>query len=82
TDRPNQRKVHQKIMPRLGGLAIFLSFVIGVIILQPQNVYSTAILAGAAIIVLTGMLDDMIELSAKYKLLGQIVAALLVVVWG
>lgn len=82
TDRPNQRKVHQKIMPRLGGLAIFLSFVIGVIILQPENVYATAILAGAAIIVLTGMLDDMIELSAKYKLLGQIVAAVLVVVWG
>ncbi|MGM0841721.1 MAG: glycosyltransferase family 4 protein [Bacillota bacterium] len=82
TDRPNQRKVHQKIMPRLGGLAIFLSFVIGVIILQPENVYSTAILVGAFIIVLTGMLDDMIELSAKYKLLGQIVAALLVVVWG
>ncbi|WP_061810714.1 glycosyltransferase family 4 protein [Rossellomorea vietnamensis] len=82
TDRPNQRKVHQKIMPRLGGLAIFISFVIGVIILQPENVYSTAILAGAAIIVMTGMLDDMIELSAKYKLLGQIVAAVLVVVWG
>ncbi|PFA67339.1 undecaprenyl-phosphate alpha-N-acetylglucosaminyl 1-phosphate transferase [Bacillus sp. AFS015802] len=82
TDRPNQRKVHQKIMPRLGGLAIFLSFVLGVIILQPENVYSTAILAGAAIIVVTGMLDDMIELSAKYKLLGQIIAALLVVVWG
>ena len=29
TDQPNQRKVHQKIMPRLGGLAIYISFVIG-----------------------------------------------------
>ena len=26
TDKPNQRKVHSKIMPRLGGLAIFISF--------------------------------------------------------
>jgi UDP-GlcNAc:undecaprenyl-phosphate/decaprenyl-phosphate GlcNAc-1-phosphate transferase len=82
TDQPNQRKVHQKIMPRLGGLAIFLSFMIGVIILQPENNYAMAILAGAVIIVLTGVLDDMIELSAKVKLLGQIVAAVLVVVWG
>ena len=29
TDKPNQRKVHQKIMPRLGGLAIYISFVDG-----------------------------------------------------
>lgn len=28
TDKPNQRKVHQKIMPRLGGLAIFLVFLL------------------------------------------------------
>ncbi|WP_226675904.1 glycosyltransferase family 4 protein [Rossellomorea aquimaris] len=82
TDRPNKRKVHQKIMPRLGGLAIFLSFLLGVIILQPYNIYSTAIMAGAAVIILTGALDDMVELSAKYKLAGQLVAALLVVVWG
>lgn len=82
TDRPNKRKVHQKIMPRLGGLAIFLSFLIGVIILHPYNIYSTAIMAGAAVIILTGVLDDMVELSAKYKLAGQLVAALLVVVWG
>ncbi|WP_456273220.1 glycosyltransferase family 4 protein [Bacillus sp. AK031] len=82
TDSPNHRKVHQKIMPRLGGLAIFLSFILGVIILQPSNVYANAIIAGAVIIVLTGALDDVFELSAKVKLLGQLIAALLVVVWG
>jgi UDP-GlcNAc:undecaprenyl-phosphate GlcNAc-1-phosphate transferase len=36
TDKPNTRKVHQKIMPRLGGLAIFFSFVIGILIIQPH----------------------------------------------
>jgi UDP-GlcNAc:undecaprenyl-phosphate/decaprenyl-phosphate GlcNAc-1-phosphate transferase len=82
TDRPNQRKVHQKIMPRLGGLAIFLSFLIGFIILQPESNYANAIIAGAVIIIITGVLDDVTELSAKFKLLGQIAAALLVVVWG
>lgn len=38
TDKPNNRKVHQKIMPRLGGLAIYISFVIGVFIMRPENV--------------------------------------------
>ncbi|MGF2617957.1 undecaprenyl/decaprenyl-phosphate alpha-N-acetylglucosaminyl 1-phosphate transferase [Rossellomorea vietnamensis] len=82
TDSPNHRKVHQKIMPRLGGLAIFLSFILGVIILQPSNLYANAIIAGAFVIVLTGALDDVYELSAKVKLFGQLIAALLVVVWG
>ena len=36
TDKPNKRKVHQKIMPRLGGLAIYISFIIGVFIVQPE----------------------------------------------
>ncbi|WP_243299887.1 glycosyltransferase family 4 protein [Bacillus litorisediminis] len=82
TDKPNQRKVHQKIMPRLGGLAIYLSFIIGVLILKPEDVYAAPILIGSVIIIITGFLDDMIELSAKWKLLGQIAAAVVVVLGG
>lgn len=82
TDKPNQRKVHQKIMPRLGGLAIFLSFIIGVAILRPDSPYALGIVLGAFVIIITGVLDDMMELSAKVKLLGQIAAALLVVIVG
>ncbi|UTE77335.1 glycosyltransferase family 4 protein [Rossellomorea sp. KS-H15a] len=82
TDKPNQRKVHQKIMPRLGGLAIFLSFIIGVAILRPDSPYALGIVLGAFVIIITGVLDDMMELSAKVKLLGQIAAALLVVLVG
>lgn len=82
TDAPNHRKVHQKIMPRLGGLAVYLSFIIGLLILHPENPYNTAIIIGSFIIVATGMLDDLYELSAKIKLLGQIGAALVVVLWG
>ncbi|WP_108668988.1 glycosyltransferase family 4 protein [Peribacillus acanthi] len=82
TDRPNQRKVHQKIMPRLGGLAIFISFVIGFLILQPDHEHALPILIGSVIIIVTGFLDDLFELSAKYKLLGQLAAALVVVLGG
>ncbi|QCJ44134.1 undecaprenyl/decaprenyl-phosphate alpha-N-acetylglucosaminyl 1-phosphate transferase [Bacillus sp. S3] len=82
TDKPNQRKVHQKIMPRLGGLAIYLSFIIGMLILSPDSPYALPIIIGSIIIIITGMLDDMLELSAKVKFIAQIAAAAVVVVWG
>lgn len=82
TDSPNQRKVHEKIMPRLGGLAIYISFIAGMFIMQPDAKYNTAILLGSLIIIITGMLDDLYELSAKIKLLGQLAAAAIVVVMG
>lgn len=93
TDKPNQRKVHQKIMPRLGGLAIYISFIIGILIIQPdQNFHlpllnpneyvHLAILLGSLIIIITGAIDDVKEISPKVKLLGQILASLLVIVLG
>ncbi|WP_170008247.1 glycosyltransferase family 4 protein [Bacillus fonticola] len=82
TDKPNQRKVHQKIMPRLGGLAIYISFLLGYLILRPEDPATWPLLVGATIIVMTGMIDDIRELSPKLKLLGQFTAAIVVVVWG
>lgn len=82
TDKPNHRKVHQKIMPRLGGLAVFLSFLFGVFILQPESEYHLWIVLGSLIIIITGVLDDMYELSAKVKLFGQLAAAFSVVILG
>jgi len=84
TDKPNHRKVHQKIMPRLGGLAIFISFLIGMAILRPQDdqIGTFSVILGACIIVFIGILDDMYELSAKVKFIWQIMAALVVVLGG
>ncbi|NHM29979.1 glycosyltransferase family 4 protein [Neobacillus terrae] len=82
TDKPNQRKVHHHLMPRLGGLAIYVSFVVGVMLTKPQNWYYMPILAGSSIIIITGVLDDVFQISAKLKLLGQLVASLIVVLIG
>lgn len=82
TDKPNNRKVHEKIMPRLGGLAVYISFIVGVLILRPEEPYHLWILLGSLIIIITGVLDDMYELSAKIKLLGQLAAAFSVVIFG
>ncbi|MFC5700908.1 glycosyltransferase family 4 protein [Cohnella faecalis] len=88
-DVPNQRKVHTRIMPRMGGLAIFASFTVVILALLPfipnnmmlshnRNLIA-AMLTGGTIIVLLGALDDRFELSAKLKLLVQIAAACVVV---
>jgi UDP-GlcNAc:undecaprenyl-phosphate/decaprenyl-phosphate GlcNAc-1-phosphate transferase len=86
TDKPNHRKVHEKIMPRLGGLAIYISFIVGLLVLRPFDPFNpnlnTAILIGSIIIIVTGVLDDMFELSAKIKFICQIAAALVVIFWG
>jgi UDP-GlcNAc:undecaprenyl-phosphate/decaprenyl-phosphate GlcNAc-1-phosphate transferase len=82
TDKPNQRKVHQKIMPRLGGLAIYISFIVGLLVLQPASIHHWPLVIGSFIIILTGIFDDLFELSAKIKLAGQLAAATVVVVWG
>ncbi|MBB4823574.1 UDP-GlcNAc:undecaprenyl-phosphate GlcNAc-1-phosphate transferase [Sporosarcina luteola] len=85
-DRPNYRKVHTTIMPRIGGLAIFGAFMIGYLILRPEDpgaTYNTVgIIVGAFLIIATGFLDDMLEITAKAKLVGQLAAALVVVMWG
>jgi UDP-GlcNAc:undecaprenyl-phosphate/decaprenyl-phosphate GlcNAc-1-phosphate transferase len=82
TDKPNQRKVHQRIMPRLGGLAIFISFLVGYFMMQPTSTYALPLLIGSFIIIMTGVLDDMMELSPKIKLAGQLLAAGVVVIYG
>lgn len=79
-DKPNHRKVHVGLMPRIGGLAIFTSFLIGYAILQPVNESALGIIIGACIIIFVGFLDDMLDLTAKAKLIGQLIAAI-VVIW-
>lgn len=82
TDRPSKRKVHKLLMPRLGGLAIYISFLLGVLFLKPENQYSNSIMIGSILIVITGVLDDVFELSAKLKFMMQFVAAAIVVIFG
>ncbi|KGX93938.1 UDP-phosphate N-acetylglucosaminyl 1-phosphate transferase [Pontibacillus halophilus JSM 076056 = DSM 19796] len=86
-DQPNYRKVHQKLMPRLGGLAIFISFLFGIFLFFPEynpvlKSQSWTLIIGSFIIIATGVLDDIRELSPKVKLSGQILAALVVVLGG
>lgn len=81
-DEPNYRKAHSIPTPTLGGLAIFISFIAGLLILQPSSDYHASMIIGACLIILVGVFDDLYNLSAKTKFLVQIVAALIVVFGG
>lgn len=87
-DVPNARKVHTRIMPRLGGLGIFASFIIALLLLFPfipeiftlrEVNFIKAFLVGGSITVLLGALDDRFDLPAKLKFLVQIATACIVV---
>lgn len=82
TDKPNERKVHKEIMPRMGGLAIYISFILGSYLFIPSYIKVWTIIVGVTIIVIIGMLDDIFCLSAKVKFIGQIIAALVPVIVG
>jgi len=81
-DVPDARKVHSKIMPRLGGLAIYMGFLLGYMLFGEHTAIMNSILIGSFIIVMTGVIDDIKPISAKTKLVGQLMAALVVTVYG
>ena len=81
-DYPNERKVHKKPMPLLGGLMIFFGFLFGYMFFAPQNTQMLAILIASFIVILTGFIDDVKPLKAKEKLVGQLIAASIITFYG
>lgn len=81
-DAPRERHSHKRVTPTLGGIAIFLSFSIGFFLAPIDKTGFLPVYIGALIIIITGFIDDIVELSPKLKLLGQILVALCVTVWG
>lgn len=78
-DFPNQRKIHTKVTPRLGGLAIFIGATLGALYLQPAHENLLGITLGALVIIIIGALDDRYTIRPLIKLTGQLIAAGLVV---
>jgi len=81
-DRPNARKVHTHIIPRLGGLAIYIGFLAGVLYSMPMNHEMLGLLLGCTAIVCVGIWDDICNIPAKVKLVGQILSAAIPVAFG
>jgi UDP-GlcNAc:undecaprenyl-phosphate GlcNAc-1-phosphate transferase len=76
------RRMHKLPIPRLGGLAIFLGFVVAVLIFVKPDLQTQGILMGAIIIVIMGAVDDAVSLKPVPRLVIQTVAALIPVLSG
>ena len=74
-DRPDRRKVHKRVMPRLGGLAIYFSFIAAVLLTMDMAPQVYGLLLGGTLIIVLGFIDDTKGLSPRLKLAGQIAAA-------
>jgi UDP-GlcNAc:undecaprenyl-phosphate/decaprenyl-phosphate GlcNAc-1-phosphate transferase len=72
---PNERSLHTTSTPKLGGLAILVGVEVAGVLLLPETGQTYAILAGAAVIAGVGVLDDVFDLPAWAKLIGQIVGS-------
>lgn len=71
----DERRVHKKPIPRLGGLAIYTASIISILVFLPIDKTTITVLIGATIIAITGIIDDMKPLKARTKLVFQILAS-------
>lgn len=78
----NNRTVHHGRIVRMGGLSIFLAFIITMAIFVKADKTINAIMVGALIIFIGGLIDDIFDLKPIIKLLFQIAAAFYVIVFG
>ncbi len=93
----DNRRMHQNVMPKLGGIAVIAGFLISIIyllfvvtiegsvdIFGQEQYYKKllGILLGIIVITITGILDDTKNLKAYQKMIGQIIAAAIVVAFG
>ena len=78
----DNRRVHTKPIPKLGGLGIFAAFLFGYMLFGVHSIQMNSILIGSFIIILTGIIDDIKPIGAKYKMLGQICAACSIIFYG
>ena len=89
-DRPGGRRRHQGVISRLGGIALYLSFVAGVILLmllpagwQPprqdpnEAIRLIGLLVGSTVIFAIGLLDDFVRLKPAIQFAGQLVVAVI-----
>jgi UDP-GlcNAc:undecaprenyl-phosphate GlcNAc-1-phosphate transferase len=81
-DHPSARKVHVAPIPRIGGVAMAIGVLLAAIIVIPLGAQDWCFLLAAGVLVVFGAMDDRFDLDYRLKLLGQVLAAVIVVSGG
>lgn len=81
-DIPDARKVHTGAIPRIGGVAMIAGTLLAAFLWLELSQKTVSILMGIGVIAVFGMWDDRANLNYRLKLLGQLIAACIVVFYG
>jgi UDP-N-acetylmuramyl pentapeptide phosphotransferase/UDP-N-acetylglucosamine-1-phosphate transferase len=83
-DEPNNRTSHKKAVPTLGGVGIFIGFAVASLLLASYYFVPefNSLLLGMLVLFFLGIKDDILDLSAKKKLVGQVLVAFLITFLG
>jgi UDP-GlcNAc:undecaprenyl-phosphate GlcNAc-1-phosphate transferase len=81
-DKPDARKIHKKPMPRMGGPAIYVAFVIPMLLLYYFDTPQKGIIIGGGIVLAVGVVDDIFGVRATVKLLVLFLLTLLLKRYG
>jgi UDP-GlcNAc:undecaprenyl-phosphate GlcNAc-1-phosphate transferase len=81
-DQPGDRKVHAAPIPRIGGIAMAIGVLVAAVVVIPLQAADRYFLIAAAVLTIFGGLDDRFDLNYRIKLLGQVLAALIVILGG
>jgi len=82
-DHPNYRKNHKGKVPLMGGIAIFVGTIAGLVFgYDYSNIYHTLIICGAFSMLVLGVVDDKIDMGAKAKFLLPLLASLTIISAG
>ncbi|TET64329.1 MAG: undecaprenyl/decaprenyl-phosphate alpha-N-acetylglucosaminyl 1-phosphate transferase [Candidatus Stahlbacteria bacterium] len=81
-DHPNERKIHKKPIPLLGGLAIFGSYVATIIFNFNFSIELKGVVIGGTIILIIGLIDDIKHIPATWKLISQVLASSILILYG
>ena len=81
-DHPGERKLHEGAVPLIGGIAMFAALCFSILTLDISISWLRAFFAGSLILIITGVLDDLHELSTTARFIAQIIATSIMAVWG
>jgi UDP-GlcNAc:undecaprenyl-phosphate GlcNAc-1-phosphate transferase len=81
-DKPGDRKIHESVMPRCGGMAMAIGASVPILLWLPKTYFVKGLLIGGLILMFFGLADDIKDLKPSTKLLGQTMGALIVTLVG
>jgi len=81
-DHPEDRRIHKKSTPNIGGLAIFFGFIIVTIFSLELSREVLGLILGSTLMLIMGFVDDIVGLKAAPKLIAQITGALILIYFG